>query len=427
MKHFAVLGNPISHSRSPEIFNSAFAAVGFEGCYSRLLTETADEAMRLFDSLKLSGMNVTAPFKKEITKYCDDMTPEAKKINAVNLVIASKGKKSGFNTDCIGVADVIKNHGVIPNKAIILGAGSAARAAIYALQKSGCREIITAARSGSKNAAEAQSDFSVKSIEIKDIRKYLTETDLLISTLPHGASARLVQSDFEFAKPVIFDANYNDSLFESISQICGLDFISGREWLAAQAQPCFRKFTGCTDFHYSTAAAEKKNIALIGFSGSGKSTVGAELAKLSGWNFVDIDERITNKYGSTAAEIFQEFGENEFRSAETAELKEVMNKSKIIVGCGGGIIERSENLCELAENAFRIRLYADFNTCIRRIATGEKRPLAVDPGTAEKLFEKRNSVYFENSDLNTTTEGRTAELAAGLIFNDLTNSGIFHD
>ena len=420
MKHFAVVGNPISHSRSPELYNSAFADIGFDGYYSRILAHEVEDVKLLLNSQNLAGINVTAPMKRKMNAICDSFSPEAKAIGAVNYLSNGgnpDGDLVGYNTDCIGVEEVIAKHGLNTRKVLILGAGNAARAAVYALQQTGC-EIVVAARPGN-SSKKLQEDFKVRLIDIKNYYAELRNVSLLISALPREVFTGEPAKEFDGADLTIFDANYSNSYFQKVAEHCNLPFICGLEWLGAQARPCFRYMTGSDKFNPSLPPVHNRNLAFIGFSGCGKSTIATEIANMSGCHCADLDSMISNQFGMPLTRVFERFGEEEFRKVETNFLRRLMNENRLVIACGAGILDVEENREILSKDAFRVRLYAPLETCLERVALTEPRPKLRNPAEAEQLFKRRNSLYFENSDLNFVTERKTVHECAAFILQDL--------
>ena len=138
-------------------------------------------------------------------------------------------------------------------------------------------------------------------------------------------------------------------------------------------------------------------IFLVGFMGSGKSTVGRALADELGWTFIDLDEEIERRENSSISEIFDLRGEDEFRDIETALLRErvrnVQSGRPQVVSLGGGAFHSEENFEMVANNGVTIWLDCEFSHIERRISGQTHRPLARDPQKLRALFESRRSGY----------------------------------
>jgi shikimate kinase len=154
-----------------------------------------------------------------------------------------------------------------------------------------------------------------------------------------------------------------------------------------------------------------KNIAIIGLMGSGKSTIGALLAKKIRLNFVDIDEEIEKRTNTTISEIFKKKGEPFFRKLETTTIEEFATKSNQIISTGGGAVQNEQNLKILQQNSTLIYLKTSLNVIFERIKNETQRPLLQnsDPlGTLQELLEKRQKNY-EKADIIVDTDNKTTD------------------
>lgn len=139
------------------------------------------------------------------------------------------------------------------------------------------------------------------------------------------------------------------------------------------------------------------NIVLIGYRGTGKSVIGAMLAKRLGMQCVAMDEEIVNKAGMSVPEIVEQFGWPGFRDRESAEARDLATRDNIIIDTGGGIIERPENIEVLQKNACMIWLKASVQTIVARIEGGTQRPALTEGKTfteeVAEVLERRNPKY----------------------------------
>ena len=144
MKLYAVVGNPISHSLSPNMHNAGLEELGIDAKYVRIAANNADEAIALAKDLGILGLNITAPFKEEMAQKCDTLNQEAKLLGAVNTIKIENGKLHGFNTDVLGVTKALEANGVKinGNKFVVIGAGGAAKAAALGLLSEGAQVVI---------------------------------------------------------------------------------------------------------------------------------------------------------------------------------------------------------------------------------------------------------------------------------------------
>ena len=154
----------------------------------------------------------------------------------------------------------------------------------------------------------------------------------------------------------------------------------------------------------------KTNIALIGFMGSGKSTVGKRLARRLGREFVELDRLIEQRAGKVIPEIFRERGEEGFRALEEEIIKEVSEAARdAVIACGGGAILRQSNIDRLKESSNIVYLEAETATLQDRLAYSRNRPLLNRPDrelTIEELHNNRRPLYEAAADITIKTGRR---------------------
>lgn len=181
---FAVFGNPLSQSLSPVMHTAAFAELGLDARYGACQTEDAAEAVRQFREMGLCGASVTLPFKETIMPLLDDVDPDARKIGAVNTIARRGDRLEGCNTDGPGlVRDLEEWMGSISGKSfVVLGAGGAARAALFSIARAGGTPIVVN-RSG-RRAEELASHFGCTWVPLAEIGRL--RADCLINSTPVG-------------------------------------------------------------------------------------------------------------------------------------------------------------------------------------------------------------------------------------------------
>jgi shikimate kinase len=138
-------------------------------------------------------------------------------------------------------------------------------------------------------------------------------------------------------------------------------------------------------------------IYLVGFMGSGKSTVGRALAEELGWRFLDLDEEIERKHGTAITSIFEQHGEPKFRQIESAALHDTVRTVQAgrpqVISLGGGAILSEENFELVTNNGITLWLDCPLGIIERRVAGATHRPLARDPHRLRELFEVRRPGY----------------------------------
>jgi shikimate kinase len=159
-------------------------------------------------------------------------------------------------------------------------------------------------------------------------------------------------------------------------------------------------------------------IYLVGFMGSGKSTIGPLLAKRLGWEFVDLDAEIEGRYGVPISEIFEREGEPAFRDLEHEALREqvrlVRRGKPRVVALGGGAFVADRNRDALATAGVSIWLDCPSEALWKRVSDEQHRPLARDRAAFERLFEQRQASYVP-ADFRVEAHGDANEIVAAIL------------
>lgn len=138
-----IMGNPVSHSMSPAMHNSAFAKYGLDAVYVPFPVEDVEPAMAGFLALGVRGVSVTIPHKKAVMEYVDELDPVARKIGAVNTLVCENNRIKGYNTDWIGSNRALESVMLLAGKdVVVLGAGGAAKAVAFGLVEAGAHPVI---------------------------------------------------------------------------------------------------------------------------------------------------------------------------------------------------------------------------------------------------------------------------------------------
>ncbi len=138
---------------------------------------------------------------------------------------------------------------------------------------------------------------------------------------------------------------------------------------------------------------ERNRIFLVGFMGSGKSTVGPLLASRLGWRFIDIDVQIELERGKTIREIFELEGERYFRELETLALRTLKDSQRIVVALGGGGFLPEKNRDIIGQQGTSVFLDCSLEVILRRCTPDGTRPLLQANDTVRRLYEDRLPVY----------------------------------
>jgi len=149
------------------------------------------------------------------------------------------------------------------------------------------------------------------------------------------------------------------------------------------------------------------NLFLIGYRGTGKTTLGKIIASKLGLDFIDLDELIVKNAGKSIPEIFAKEGEPKFREYETQALEEACAGKEKIVSCGGGIITKEGNIDLLKKNGFVVLLKANPEIIFKRIYKDKNRPALTDKDPLEEIkhmLEERRNAYEKAKDFEINTD-----------------------
>ncbi|MDD4548787.1 MAG: shikimate kinase [Syntrophomonadaceae bacterium] len=152
-----------------------------------------------------------------------------------------------------------------------------------------------------------------------------------------------------------------------------------------------------------------KNIVLIGFMGTGKSTVGSKLAEKLGMNFVDMDREIENLTGLTINDLFRRHGEIRFRSEEGLMVKKLGQQANLVIASGGGVVLKSENVQTLRKNGILILLEANPEDIYKRVSRKKgTRPLLKKNLVVKDIADmlQQREPYYACADFRVNTSDR---------------------
>ncbi len=143
MRHYAVFGNPVAHSLSPLMHNTAFGALGFRAGYEFYRVDNLELSVRIIRERPFAGVSVTMPVKGAIMDFLDELDDDSRAIGAVNTVVNDNGRLTGLNTDHRGLTAAMKEHFPLEGKTVaVLGAGGVARAAVHGVLLEGGIPVI---------------------------------------------------------------------------------------------------------------------------------------------------------------------------------------------------------------------------------------------------------------------------------------------
>jgi 3-dehydroquinate dehydratase/shikimate dehydrogenase len=253
---YGVIGDPVSASMSPFIQNPAFQEANVDSIFVHLQVKDLNAFIRrMVDpdtrevNINLAGFSVTMPHKQAILRHLDDIDPVAEKIGAVNTVKITGDKLKGFNTDAGGFIKPLKERfgDLSGARAVVAGAGGAARAVVYALSEAKA-DVTILARDASKAAALAQ-DFGAEYGDL--VGSSLGEVDILVNATPLGMRGPDLDKKL-FAADQLSGVKFICDLVTSVTDTpllreaknARIPAIGGIEMLIAQAEMQFEIWTG---------------------------------------------------------------------------------------------------------------------------------------------------------------------------------------
>ena len=394
-----LIGEKLGHSFS-KIIHQYLADYPYE-----LAELEKDQVGDFVRSGHFDAFNVTIPYKKTVIPYLDVLSPEAKKLGAVNTVVKKDGILTGYNTDYFGFSYMLERSKIeVKNKkALILGNGGAAATVKAVLSGRGVRELVTLA--SKENTPE-------------NIRRH-GDSEIIVNATPVGmypnnGSTPVDLSFFPKCSGVL-DLIYNPALTRLLLDARSADIpcTGGLSMLVAQAARAFELFTGdsaedgiCEKI-IREIENQTKNIILIGMPGCGKTTVGKLIAKKLDRPFFDADGVFTQTYEKTPRDVIITDGEDAFREMEHKIAAELGKKSGAVISCGGGVVTRDYNYDVLHQNGTLVFL----ERALDKLST-KGRPISAANGV-EALYNSRIDAYIRFADLrvsSTEIPEKTAEL-----------------
>jgi len=246
-KVYGVAGNPVSSSLSPAMLNAAFRRERVNSVYLPLQTSGLNDLLTLIREVPIAGLSVTMPFKQEIMKHLQKTDPLSARIGACNTIIRSQdGKLYGFNTDVAAVVRPLEKRLALKGaKILVIGAGGAARAAVFGLQEKGAEVHILnrTLPTAQKLAREAKA----KPVKREQMAK--SSFDVIINATPvgmRGAKAQTLLNPDEINARLVFDLVYNpiDTPLIKSAREKGIPVITGVEMFVHQGARQFEIWTG---------------------------------------------------------------------------------------------------------------------------------------------------------------------------------------
>lgn len=405
---FGLLGRTLGHTYSPMI-HQALGNTSYN-----IFEMEPDQLQNFFNRSDLQGLNITIPYKINALQACHRSSDIAEAIGCVNTMVReADGSWYGTNTDYDGFLATLDWSGieVIRKHCLILGDGASANTVHVALERLGAASITHISRH--------------QFPKYEHITQFYEQAQVIINCTPVGMyphcpdqSIRLAPfTHLEGVIDLVYNPHRTGILLEAES--LGIPHVNGLIFLLAQAIAASSLFLGRTYDKdtlknlYKQFRQVQENIILIGMPGSGKSTIGKALAKLTERRLVDIDHRITDEVGSISDYILTH-GEPAFRAIESNIIADVGKQTGLIISTGGGAITIPENFAPLRQNGRIYEIYRpleELDTTGRVLSSGGIERL-------QQLYTERAPLYARFRQAQVLNTG-TPESVAQRILTDL--------
>ncbi len=258
-----IFGYPLEHSISPRFQQAAFDHCSLDVSYQAwpVATDSLEPEVRKLRDDGYLGANVTVPYKERIRSYLDDLDPLAKSLGAVNTIVKEDGRLVGYNTDAHGFMEALRKDGACDPKGLsvlVLGAGGAARAAVFALVDAGVASLTIANRTlaraellaGEYEAASA--DVEAVPMQEPALAAICKKADLIVNTTSVGMRHGTAEMETPLkastirAQTMVYDLVYNPAETPLLveAKMAGAKTLSGLPMLVYQGAASFELWTG---------------------------------------------------------------------------------------------------------------------------------------------------------------------------------------
>lgn len=406
---YGLIGESLDHSFSPQIHRQL-------GHYKYDLYPLKPEELKdFFETVTFRGLNVTAPHKKAVIPFCDALSPIAQRIGSVNTIVRRQdGSLYGDNTDYVGLlyALIRSEIDLLNKKVLILGSGGASLTAQTVAHDMDAAEVVIISRTGANHYGNL------------DLH---SDAEIIINTTPVGMYPHTGNSPLDLSQfpncVGVCDLIYNPMRTKLLldAERLGIPCVGGLAMLVAQAKIASELFQGgpvpdgLTDKILSEIEFQLKNVVIIGMPGSGKTTLGAEVAHQLGRDFIDIDALIVRETGMSIEAFFKSQGEEAFRKLETQMMEKVCKESGHVIATGGGCVTIEQNHDLIRQNSVVVFLERDLDD----LPTAG-RPVSQSQ-SLQSLYEKRQPIYSALADV--TVENREIDQAADDMTKGVSQSG----
>ena len=252
MQNFTIYGNPVEHSKSPQMHNAGFKLLNIDATYTKTFLEDGNSIKKEFLQNNISGANITVPFKENAFKNADILDEFALQIGAVNTYINENDKIKAYNTDAPGFYKAIQSFGEVKN-VLLLGAGGTAKAIAVILRKNNIKVTIL---NRSQNSREFFSNLGCKFFDYDGLRLIFLggdatfDFDLIVNSTSAGLKDELHPAPLELLKPALKNASFafdciygKQTPFLKLANDYKLKYKDGEDMLLYQGVIAFELFT----------------------------------------------------------------------------------------------------------------------------------------------------------------------------------------
>lgn len=387
MKKYGLLGRRLLHSLSPEIHREL-------GNFSYELFQVEPENLEEFILKKeFAGLSVVFPYKKEVVKYCDELTETARKLNCVDTItVDENGRLVGDNCEYDGFCHMINKCGISVEGKKVLLLGKNASVIRVVIEDMGAREIVDVTVDGKVN--------------FENIYEH-TDAEILINTTQTGMypnnGDKIVDvkrfPKIEGVLEVIYNPRRTKLICDAedleIPNSDGLSMLVAREYLAeirfGRIEPDEDLFKAT----YKTMSDRRKNIIFVGLPGCGKTTIAKVVAAKLGRPCIDVDRLIEMKAGIPVSAIFSAYGEKYYRELESETLRKITRNGGQVIATDSGAVMSLENQYYLRQNGYIVWLSRDLSELkLNGVYLARNRE------ALERVHAERTPIYKFLADIN---------------------------
>ncbi len=281
---FAIAGNPVLHSRSPGIHNTGFASLGMDAVYFPVQADSIEGFLRLAGVLGIRGASVTLPFKQAVIPHLTSSEVDVSLTGACNTLVRSRGGWHGANTDVSGFMEPLAAASADADlsrlRATVIGAGGAARSAVYALRRSGCQVLVLNRTPARAEELAAELGCRWAALDRRGLAAMSESSDIVVQTTSVGMSPDDRSDpveDYAFqGHEIAYDIVYTPPMTRFLlrAKRAGCRIIQGGDMLLCQALQQFRLFTGREFPEADRARLRAELVSSAGDATAGDATAG---------------------------------------------------------------------------------------------------------------------------------------------------------